>query len=248
LAEPHVTAVTDQPSSGEPAASQPFYQLLAIALGLALIVAAASNQAVSLSSQLVPQLPAPRIPAVRVLVAVVGACPLVWGLWGLLGPALMQLAGIRRRPAPAAARADELAGSAGAPSLPLPIAVRLRAEHPLVVDLDSVVPSVSIWLEINSHSDVDAVLDRIVVDFWAGQPVLTGVMAHRHRVARHSTVENVYFCGQLTPGAVERIRQEMAKTAPRGRYTVYATAYFDSSEGAFEVQPQRLEREIPPPS
>lgn len=89
-------------------------------------------------------------------------------------------------------------------------------------------------------------LEKIVLKLWAGQPVLSGTMDDRHPIPAHSTVGKVWFSDQLTPGAVEQIRQEMARRGPRGRYTVYGTAYFSSASGPFEVQLLRQEREIPP--
>jgi hypothetical protein len=115
-----------------------------------------------------------------------------------------------------------------------------------VVDLNCTVPNVSIWFEVISHYAVDAVLDKIVLQLWAGQPVLSATMDHWYPIPRHSTVGTVYFSGELTPGAVERNRQEMAKRGPRGRYMVQGTAYFSSESGPFEVQLIRLEREVPP--
>ncbi len=246
LAKPHVTAAIDEPAIGERhAAAQPLH-LIAILSGLALIVGAASDKTVSLSSQLLPQLPASGIPAIRVLVAGVGACILAWGLWGLLGPALVRVTRLRpwRRSSPAPVPADE--SPTAAVPLDRPITVRLRCENPVVVDLNSTVPNASIWFEVNSHNGINAVLERIAFDLWAGQPVLSGTMDHRHTIHGHTTIENVHFHGQLTPGAVEQIRKEIARRGPRGRYAVYGTAYFSSASGPFEVHLLHQEREIPP--
>ena len=55
-------------------------------LGLALIIGATNNQAVKLTGQILPELPAPGGLAVRTLVGLVGAVLLGWGLWGLVRP------------------------------------------------------------------------------------------------------------------------------------------------------------------
>jgi hypothetical protein len=158
----------------------------------------------------------------------------------------MGIVRLRRWQRPSPASADVAEGIAAASPLKPPVEVRLRGENPIVVDLNSTVPNVSIWFEVISHHAVDAMLDKIVLQLWAGQPVLSGTMDHRYPIPRHSTVGTIYFSGELTPGAVERIRQEMAKQGPRGRYTVHGTAYFSSDSGHFEVQLLRQEREIPP--
>lgn len=245
MAEPRVTAASDQPAAAHQSAAQP-HHLLAIGSGLALIVGAASNQAVSLSSQVLPQLPAPGIPLVRLLVGVVGGCVMGWGLWGMFGAALMKLARLQpwRRSEPVVAVVDEDV-TAALPQI-VPVEVRLRCDYAVVVDLNSTVPNVSLWFEVISHLDIDATLERIVFQLWAGQPVLSGTMDHRHAISRHSTYSSVHFHGQLTAGAVEQIRREMAKRAPRGKYTVYGTGYFASTSGPFEVQLRNQERDIPP--
>ncbi len=170
----------------------------------------------------------------------------VWGLWPLLGPPATHIARLRpwRRSPPAGALAEE--GATGVDPLHPALEVRLRGENPVVVDLHSTVPNVSIWFEVISHYAIDVALERIALQLWAGQPVLTGTMDHRHPISRHDTVGNVHFSGELTPGGVERIRQEMARRRPRGRYAVYGTAYFTSASGPFEVHLVRQEREIPP--
>jgi hypothetical protein len=245
MAEPHVTAASDQPPAAERPTVQPLH-MLAIVTGLALIVGAVGNQAVSLSSQLLPQLPAPGIPALRVLVGGVGACLAVWGLWPLLGPAVTRIARLRpwRRSLPAVPLAPD--GVIATDPLRPPLEVRLRCDYPVQVDLNSTVPNVSMGFEVVSHHAVDAVLEKIVFQLWAGQPVLSATMDHRHTISSHTTVGNIFFSGELTTGAVERIRQEMARRAPRGKYTVHGIAYFSSISGPFEIQLLRQERDIPP--
>lgn len=242
MAEPHVSATTDQqPSAKQRPAVQPLH-LAAIVSGLALIAAAASNQAVTLSGQL---LPAPGIPIVRGLFFLAGGCLTGWGLWAIAGSEVVRL--VRRRwQRPQRAAPDVADDVAAATSLRPDVEVRLRGGDPIVVDVNSTVPNVSIWFEVISHYAIDAVLEKIVLQLWAGQPVLSSTMDHRHDIPAHSTVPNVWFSGELTPGAVERIRQEMAKRGPRGKYTVHGTAYFSSINGTFEVQLLNQERQIPP--
>ncbi len=124
--------------------------------------------------------------------------------------------------------------------------VRLRCDYPVQVDLNSTVPNVSMGFEVISHHPEHAVLEKIAFQLWAGQPVLTATMDHRHTILSHTTVGNIFFNGELTTGAVERIRQEMARRAPCGKYMVQGTAYFTADSGPFEVYLIRQERDIPP--
>lgn len=245
MAEPHITEVSEESPAEQRQNAQPLH-LLAIGTGLAMILGAASNQAVALSSQILPHLPAPGIPALRVLVGTVGACVMAWGMWGLFGPAVMRVARLRRWRRSLAVDELPAQATAGVSAVKPRVDVRLRCDGPVQVDLHSTVPNVSIWFEVISHLNEDATLEKIAFQLWAGQPVLTATMDHRHNIPNHSTVSNVYFSGELTPGAVERIRQEMVKRAPRGKYMVQGTAYFTSASGRFEVYLIRQERDIPP--
>jgi hypothetical protein len=56
-----------------------------VLLGLGLIIGAVNQQPVKLSNQVLPELPATGVLALRWLIGLVGALPLVWGLDGLLG-------------------------------------------------------------------------------------------------------------------------------------------------------------------
>lgn len=205
MAEPHVTPVSEQPVADQRPAAQPLH-LLAIGSGLALIVGAATNQAVTLSSQVLPQLPAPGVPILRVLVGTVGACVMLWGMWGLFGHALMRAARFRPwRRSPAAA-ALPVPTTPSASAVKPRVDVRLGCDSSVQVDIHSTVPNVSIGFEVISHHDEDAVLEKIAFQLWAGQPVLTATMDHRHAIPSHSTISNVFFrgdarrCGANSPG------------------------------------------------
>jgi hypothetical protein len=79
------------------------------------------------------------------------------------------------------------------------------------------------------------VLDRVVLEVWAGQPVAYGVLANRTFIPRHATVSQVPpFKTALTALAVEQVKREQAQ--PRTTYSINASAFFDSKLGPFEVQ------------
>lgn len=72
-----------------------------ILLGLALVISATNNQAVKLTDQILPELPAPGGLAVRILVGLAGLVLLGWGLWGVARPSWEGLRALwRRRQAP----------------------------------------------------------------------------------------------------------------------------------------------------
>lgn len=124
------------------------------------------------------------------------------------------------------------------------VKLELRGPSPVSISLTSAVPIINVWFEVQNHSILDLVLDRIVVDISVGQQVAYGVMAHRYPVAAHTTESGIYFVETLVPGAVELIRQQAAN--PGTRFVrVGARAYFETRLGWFEVQGTNLIRDLP---
>jgi hypothetical protein len=125
------------------------------------------------------------------------------------------------------------------------IALRLRDEAAIVIDVTSVVPNVMVWFEVINHSDVDLVLDRIVLELRVGQPILHGVMAHRYPIPPHKTVSTITFFGMLTEGAMQLVRQFQQQ----GHQTIHVTAraYFDAPAAAlrFAIDGTNLFRSLP---
>jgi hypothetical protein len=111
-----------------------------------------------------------------------------------------------------------------------------RSKSPLTFGLTEQTPAVHVWFQVENHSSIDLMLDRVVLDVWAGQPVAYGVMAHRTRVLKHSTMSQVPpFVGALTPAAIEQIKRHQQEQPPKA-YSINASAYFDSKLGPFSVQ------------
>ena len=125
-----------------------------------------------------------------------------------------------------------------------------RAKAPLNFSLNETTPSVRAWFQVQNHSGVNLVLDRIVTDIWAGQPVVYGVMAYRTRIGKHATTDHIPpFQAALTPAAIDQVqkqRQQQQQTPPiQAIYTMNATGFFDSKVGSFEVQLVGHEADVP---
>jgi hypothetical protein len=255
-AEPPAAAADHAPAHSE------LTRLGAIIPGLGLVVGAINNQAVRLSDQVLPELPAPGLLAARVLVVLVGAGLLSWGLWGLwVGPAWIRLrpVGRGRRAAmgagpsgAAVAASEEQPGAGTGPGdVHRRVMVGLHDEHAVEARLQNAVPAISVCFVVSNHSNLDLVLDRIVLSVWAGQPVLNGVMAHRTPVPRHETVNTIYFEDMLTQADVDQIRKCMEAVRSgtpggQGQYRIHGRAYFESAHGWFAIDLHRLQRDIPP--
>src|SRR5262249_62279071 len=68
-------------------------RLAAILVGLVLVIVAANNQAVKLSDEFLPEIPARSVWGARLLLGLVGLLVLLWGLGGVIGPPRV---GVRR--------------------------------------------------------------------------------------------------------------------------------------------------------
>jgi hypothetical protein len=48
------------------------------------------------------------------------------------------------------------------------------------------VPTISIWFRITNMSPLNIVLDRLLIDFWIGQPTLYGMILKRYEIPKGS--------------------------------------------------------------
>lgn len=128
------------------------------------------------------------------------------------------------------------------------ISLRLREAAAISLDLSSL-PSAAVFFEVINHSDVDLVLDRVVLELRVGQPLLHDVMAHRYPIPAHETVSNIYYFGLLTEGAAALIRKHQAAARTPGgavhQIQVNARAYFDSPTLRFAVESKNISQPLP---
>jgi len=66
-----------------------------------------------------------------------------------------------------------------------------RSRSPLNFSLNEATPTVRAYFQVENHSGVDLVLDRIITDIWAGQPVAYGVIAYRTAIPKHTTTDHI---------------------------------------------------------
>jgi hypothetical protein len=121
------------------------------------------------------------------------------------------------------------------------VKVHLRGEKPINPSLYSSVPYIDICLEITNLSNFDLVLDRMLIDFWAGQPVLFGAILKPTKIAPRSTGQQVFFRSYLSSKQIQQIEPFISETPPAGSVTLFIDAYFESKAGRVEVK-DRFER------
>ncbi len=121
------------------------------------------------------------------------------------------------------------------------IKVNLKGERPISPSLKSSVPHVDIYLEITNLSNLDLLLDRMLIDLWVGQPVLVGAILKRVKIPSRSTGQEVFFRSNLSSKQVQQIEPFMSETPPSGSITLSINAYFESKIGVVEIE-ERFER------
>ena len=121
------------------------------------------------------------------------------------------------------------------------VKVNLKGEKPVSPSLNSSVPHVDIYLEITNLSNLDLVLDRMLIDLWVGQPVLVGTILKRTKIPSRSTGQQVFFRSNLSSKQVQQIEPFMSETPPAGSVTLSINAYLESKVGIVEIE-ERFER------
>lgn len=121
------------------------------------------------------------------------------------------------------------------------VKVNLTGEKPINPSLNSSVPYVDIYLEITNVSNLELVLDRMLIDLWVGQPVLIGSILKRTKIPPRSTGQHVFFRDNLSSKQVQQIESFMSEMPPTGSITLSISAYLESKVGIVEIE-GRFER------
>ncbi len=121
------------------------------------------------------------------------------------------------------------------------VKINLRGELPINTSLNSSVPHLDLYLEITNLSNLNLVLDRILLDLWFGQPVLQGAILERYKIPSRSTENPVFFRTDLTSKQIDQIKPYLTDSPPSGGISLSTIAYYESKIGVIEVK-QRIER------
>ncbi len=118
------------------------------------------------------------------------------------------------------------------------VEIDLRRINPIAIYFRSTeFPCVEAWFRISNQSQVNLVLDRLLVDLWVGQPTIQGAILHRTEIPRRTSKDDIRFWHDLTGAEEERIRR---RADGQGILTVpvalYVDAYFESRVGLVHVR------------
>lgn len=121
------------------------------------------------------------------------------------------------------------------------VRIGLRSEKPICPNLTREVPDIDLYFEVTNLSNLNLVLERLLVDLWFGQPTLKGSLLRRYCISPRSVSQNICFNSDLTQAQCQYIDEFLNSQGGRGRIHLHATAYFESKVGVIEVE-ERFER------
>lgn len=116
------------------------------------------------------------------------------------------------------------------------VKVNLYGEKSINPLLTSSVPYVDIYFEITNLSNLNLLLDRMLIDFWVGQPLLIGVILKPIKIPLRSTRNQVSFRSFLSPNQVQQIEKFISEKPPAGEISLSVNAYFESKVGIIEIE------------
>jgi hypothetical protein len=118
------------------------------------------------------------------------------------------------------------------------IEIDLRRINPIVIYFTSVqFPYVELWFRISNQSQLNLVLDRLLIDLWVGQPTVRGAVLHRVELQRRTSKDDISFWHDLTGIQEDRIRKQVdAKGVLTVPVSIYVDAYFESRVGFVHVR------------
>ncbi len=121
------------------------------------------------------------------------------------------------------------------------VVIELRGEMPVNLSLGACVPRIDLYLEVINLSNLDLVLDRMLIDLWFGQPTLNAAVLEHHRIPARSIYKHVIARSDLTAQQTKQIEPYTAQSPPSGSIMLNVHSYFTTKVGTVEVE-TRFER------
>jgi len=121
----------------------------------------------------------------------------------------------------------------------------LRRTNPIDICFGTDIPRISIYFRISNMSPVNLILDRLLIEFWVGQPTFRRAILQRYDVPKRSSREDVYFSEQLTIPQQEQIKKHVDGKLVSEPITLYLRAYFESKVGFICVEKNLEHRDVP---
>jgi hypothetical protein len=111
------------------------------------------------------------------------------------------------------------------------IDIDLRSNAPINISFGMEIPEISLYFHIYNRSPFNLILDRLLIDFWVGQPTLKGAILRRYVIPKGESVDNVYFSCPLTSQQQNQIRGRCNGQLLSVPVSLTITAYLESKVG-----------------
>lgn len=116
------------------------------------------------------------------------------------------------------------------------IDIDLRNNQPVVISFGTDIPSVDLYFQIFNKSPFDLVLDRLLIDFWIGQPTFRGAILRRYNLQHGDSIKNVHFGILLSLPQQEQIKEKRKGQLISESVSITVTGYFESKLGLVCVE------------
>jgi hypothetical protein len=124
--------------------------------------------------------------------------------------------------------------------------VEPRSDNGIVLNVHSVLPELSIWLQITNHSPFFITVDRVIADVWFGQPTCYVSLLVPVRIPPHTTVSDIGCKSILAPNQLEQAEKTIASASESGHYFyLYLTLVCRSAVRDFITQVPQIQRSGP---
>jgi len=111
------------------------------------------------------------------------------------------------------------------------IDIDLRSNSPIIINLTTDIPGISLWFHIYNKSPFDLTLDRLLIDFSVGQPTLKGAILKRHLISKGESIDKIYFSCALTTQQQNHIKRQCNGQLLSNSISLTITAYLESKVG-----------------
>lgn len=111
------------------------------------------------------------------------------------------------------------------------IDIDLRSNGPININFGMDIPEIGLYFYIGNRSPFDLTLDRLLIDFWVGQPTFKGAILRRYVIPKSELINDVYFSCPLTTQQHNQIKRHCNGQLLSGPVSLTIAAYLESKVG-----------------
>lgn len=123
--------------------------------------------------------------------------------------------------------------------------IDLWRERPVAITFGSAVPMVEINFCIVNNSHVDLILDRLLIEFWASQPLFNAQVLDRFDLRKRTDNHRVYLRHYLGFYDGQELQRFGSNNPIADPVTLEVSAYFSSRTDSFKIHKQLKQTNVP---